>query len=200
MKTLIGLRCGRLVIVAINGVVNRRMRVTARCDCGKQIDVLAQSLKSGNTKSCGCFKLDSIRKRQTTHGMSHSPEFWVWVAMNERCSNKKNRQYRRYGGRGISVCHRWKKSFSHFIADMGRRPSAKHELDRFPDNDGNYEPGNCRWATRKQQTRNTSRNRFVTVSGKRMCVRDAADHLGLNAGTIYVRIHRGRSPQEAISS
>lgn len=200
MESIVGQRFGRLVVLAEKGVVNRRLRVLVKCDCGKRFVVLAQGVKSGNTKSCGCLKRDKLHQRQTTHGMSKSPEFFVWAAMIARCTNPTCAVYKYYGGRGIRVCKRWRTSFANFIADMGRRPSKKHELDRFPDNDGDYKPSNCRWATRKQQTRNTRRNRFVIVNGKRVCVQDASAMLGVNPNTVRVRIYRGMSPQEAVGS
>jgi hypothetical protein len=89
-----------------------------------------------------------------THGLSHIPEYRVWAQIKERCENPRNEWYWCYGGKGVSVCERWKHSFKNFISDMGRRPSSRHSIDRFPDNNGNYEPGNCRWATWSQQLSN----------------------------------------------
>lgn len=93
------------------------------------------------------------RGGQVTHGCTHAPEYRVWAGMHQRCGNPKNVRYSRYGGRGISVCEQWS-DFACFLEDMGKRPSKDHSLDRYPDNDGNYEPGNCRWATRSQQQQN----------------------------------------------
>lgn len=106
-----------------------------------------------------------------------------------RCENPKSSVYEYYGGRGIKVCERWK-DFELFIADMGDKPSAKHSLERI-DNEGNYEPGNCVWATRAAQMRNTRRNVWVTVGGHRMTLIDAATFVGLKPITVYTRRHRG---------
>lgn len=126
-----------------------------------------------------------------THGDSRSPEYLVWNAMRGRCLNPKNPAYIHYGARGIGICPRWL-SYENFLADMGRRPSPAHELDR-RDNDGDYEPGNCRWATHKEQTRNTRRNRIVTVRGQKMPLVAAAELLGITLDMARYRMRKGRS-------
>jgi hypothetical protein len=110
---------------------------------------MALALGSGGTKSCGCSKVD----RLATHRMTHTREYRAWAGMIQRCTNPKNARWADWGGRGISVCDRWH-SFENFYADMGPRPSPDHSLDRYPNNDGNYEPGNVRWATRTEQQLN----------------------------------------------
>lgn len=160
--------------------------------------MLHQSVKSGNTKSCGCLKIKKLRERQTTHGMSRAPEFWVWVAMRERCHNPKHESYHRYGGRGISVCERWRCSFEDFYADIGSRPSQLHSIERI-DNDGDYEPGNCRWAVQSEQTRNTSRNKMITLAGRTQCLTDWARERGINVNTLNKRLRSGWTVEEALS-
>lgn len=125
------------------------------CECGTTITTLWQNVRRGNTKSCGCL-------RRRAAGLSaprdsDRPEYQSWQGMNRRCSNAACKSFPRYGGRGIRVCDRWRYSFSAFFKDMGPRPSAAHTLDR-RDNNGNYEPGNCRWATWKVQQRNRRNN------------------------------------------
>ncbi len=131
-----------------------------RCDCGSEVVVARGNLTSGNSKSCGCQKVTKIAAARTKHG--HSPhgkptrEYVSWRAMITRCTNPANHKYATYGAVGITVCDRWRDSFESFLADMGPRPAGT-SLDRFPDNRGNYEPGNCRWGTPKQQSRNQHR-------------------------------------------
>lgn len=115
--------------------------------------------------------------------------------MRRRCTNEKNADYSRYGGRGIKVCDRWQ-AFEHFLADMGE-PPAGMTIER-TDNDGDYGPGNCKWATRAEQGANTSRVRRVSIDGKEMSLKAACEKLGINPGTAYQRLHRGATIEEAI--
>jgi|SRR6267142_833044 len=161
---LTGKRFGRLIVqwpVGRKGIVDKSPSLIwlCLCDCGNVIPVIGQHLRGGGTKSCGCFRHDfrvihGHNRSRLTSGKS--PEYNSWDHMVQRCMNRKNTAWKYYGGRGIKVCKRWQK-FDNFLADMGSRPSTKHSIDRFPNNNGNYEPGNCRWATRIQQMNNTRR-------------------------------------------
>ena len=114
------------------------------------------NLRDGHTKSCGCYKVDlshNTTKHGDASGSTFAPEYRAWSHMISRCYNRKVCNYKNYGGRGISVCDRWKASYQDFLTDMGRKPSLEHSIDRI-NNDGDYEPGNCRWATAKQQANN----------------------------------------------
>lgn len=118
--------------------------------------------------------------------------------MISRCYNEKHHHYANYGGRGITVCQRWRDSFAAFLADVGPRPSPQHSLDRYPDNNGNYEPGNVRWATRSEQQRNRRVNHLLTFQGKTQCVIAWAEELGINPVTIIARLRAGRTIEEAL--
>lgn len=119
--------------------------------------------------------------------------------MIARCRNKRREDYRYYGGRGISVCEQWRKSFTNFFEDMGRRPTAEHSLDRYPNQDGNYEPGNCRWATKVEQANNTSTNRLVLLGGLKMTFADALRGRDISRGAVEDRILRGWSVEDAFN-
>jgi hypothetical protein len=127
-----------------------------RCLCGAEVTTQAGHLRSGHTKSCR-----SCSSRR--HGYEGTPTYWSWGHLIGRCTNEKNLAYPNYGGRGIRVCERWLQ-FENFLEDMGEKPSPKHSVDRI-NNDGNYEPRNCRWATQKQQCRNMRKNKWFTAFG-----------------------------------
>lgn len=123
-----------------------------RCSCGTVSEICGNNLKSGKTTNCGCTKAKRTADRNTTHGMSKTRVYKIWAGMIQRCSNPNRRAYKYYGERGISVCDRWR-DFKNFFDDMGDPPSEKHSLERV-DNDGWYEPSNCKWATSEVQSRN----------------------------------------------
>lgn len=149
-----GQRFGRLTVLSLAGQAkDGRFRWLCRCDCGTYTIVRGPKLRSGRTQSCGCLKLDrkGTKNPNFKHGLSFSPEWHSWDSMIQRCENLKHTSYKNYGARGIKVCDRWH-SFENFVSDMGRRPSG-HTLDRI-NNDGNYEPGNVKWSTPKEQAGN----------------------------------------------
>lgn len=168
----------------------------AKCDCGTERVVQGRHLTSGRSSSCGCARSGPQHPR-FKHGKSGTPEYGIWLSMLNRCENSAHSEYSRYGGRGISVCAAWRSDFAAFLHDMGPRPSAFHSIDR-ANNDGNYEPSNCRWATPKEQGNNTRRNRFLTVRGERMTMRQAADRFGVNYTTLKYRIYKGQPPEVAL--
>jgi hypothetical protein len=135
---------------------------------------------------------------RTKHGAFDSPEYAVWEAMKQRCLNPKCKTYQHYGGRGIQVCERWRK-FENFIADMGRRPSSEYTLDR-ENNNGNYEPGNCRWVTMQIQGSNRRVNHLITIDGKTATLTDWASKYNIDPRIIFGRIRSGWHPEQAVTT
>lgn len=165
-------------------------RALFRCFCGKEFETYIQNVVSGNTKSCGCVGIEKIRIRglkNKTHGLCEHPLYKLWVGMLGRCNNSKDWAYYNYGGRGIKVCDRWT-SISNFIDDMYPTYIKGLDIDR-KDNNGNYEPDNCRWVTRKQNQNNRRCNRRIEYNGNTKTVSEWADILGLKYGTMISRLN-----------
>ena len=186
---LAGRRFGRLTVVAQAAHIGKQTAWDCVCDCGGAKRTLGNSLTRGVTASCGCLHHEMLVARNTTHGLGQPPEYKSWVHMRERCSNPNNPSYSNYGGRGIAVCSRWQTSFSNFIADMGPRSSSKHSLDRI-NNEGNYGPENCRWATKQTQANNTRRVRKLTYEGETHTITEWANLYDIPRGVLAGRINR----------
>lgn len=189
---LAGKRFGRLVVTAFAGTGllpngDHKSKWSCVCDCGTEIVVFGSSLTTSNTTSCGCFRTEAQARRSTSHGMTGSRTYRIWQAMLNRCRNTNIPNFARYGGRGIRVCPEWEK-FERFHADMGDAPPGM-SIDRI-DNNGNYEPGNCRWASRFTQARNKSTNRVIQFNGQSMCLKQWAERLGMDQASLAERIQR----------
>lgn len=166
------------------------------CTCGQQVVVRGYDLRRGKRKGCGIAGHVWARRSRGGLVRSRPLEYGSWKKMWERCRNKKHHKHRHYGGRGITICARWKE-FKNFLEDMGPRPSRQHSIER-KDNDGNYEPGNCCWATAAEQARNTSRSVFVEYEGERMLLVDLCAKLGVKRGIMYGRLKNGWSLENAL--
>ena len=149
---LTGQRFGRLV--ALRRTVNSGAKTQwlCQCDCGGQVPVITHHLKSGNTSSCGCIRRATDTPATGKHGLYKLPEYKIWKGIRKRCFNKNVPRYHCYGGRGITICERWS-DFELFYEDMGPRPSPNHTIER-KENNGNYEPSNCIWLPKSEQSKN----------------------------------------------
>lgn len=188
---------GRLTTISFSHSNNHGKRCwNVKCDCGKDLVVVGGSLTSGNSKSCGCINMEGHIK----HGMVNTPAYVSWYNMKTRCFNKNSHKYPRYGGRGIKVCDRWlgDMGFENFLADMGERPDGM-TIDR-KDNDGNYEPNNCRWATNEEQDRNRSNNIIIEHNGIRKTVVEWAEELRIDPQVIRTRLYNGWPEVKAITT
>ena len=143
------------------------------------------------------------RARNYRHGYKtsgkYASEYSIWSGMRARCYNEKNPTYQRYGARGVRVCPEWRENFLNFLRDMGRRPSPDHSLDRI-NNNGNYEPGNCKWSTRQEQCRNRRSSRLITLGSVTKTQAEWSDETGISQGTIYSRLKNGWSPERALTT
>lgn len=184
----------RLTVVGPHPVKNTsgKRQWQCLCSCGTKIITNTGALTTGNTRSCGCLKIEGITSRgksNKTHGRTGSSEYKTWQSMRDRCTNEKNSNYSRYGGRGISVCTEWDSSFESFYRDMGPRPDGM-SLDR-ENNDGNYNPRNCRWANIQTQNSNKSTNRYFLYQGETITKAELSRRTGIPVATIDTRIRGG---------
>lgn len=201
IKNISGQRFGRWIALSVYGKSKTGLTMWwCKCDCGNERSVLGTSLCNGASTSCGCRQAEITAQRSLKHGQSPrsgwTAEYRAWTEMVRRCTVPTCKSYKHYGGRGIVFCERWH-DFGNFFKDMGSKPSSAHSLERI-DVNGNYEPSNCKWATRIEQMRNTTRNHTITVNGQQVCLAEAEEITGVKQDTIRARLRRGRSEAEAI--
>lgn len=201
-RDLSGQRFERLTAIAAAQHTGRRGYWVCRCDCGNETIVRGDHLRTGRTRSCGCLHSELAKQRlldrgsiHVTHGASDTRAYQVWLGMRQRCNNPNSRFFSYYGGRGIRVCERWT-AFENFLADMGQ-PGPGETLDRV-DNNGDYEPGNCRWASRREQQNNRRVNRLVTMKGEQHTIAEWARIVGIHYNTMAQRIDAGMSVDEVL--
>lgn len=200
---LSGLRFGRLLVQGRhpNNSPRGASMWTCLCDCGEMTITVGSKLTEQRVQSCGCLVKDTAQELakslNLTHGHSRTPEYVAWINMKSRCSNPRTMGYEGYGGRGISVDPRWENSFENFLADMGQRPSPDHSLDR-REVDGNYGPGNCRWATFDEQQNNKRNSVLFEYQGKSYTRTQLCRLTGVDVKTFQYRINCGKSIEEAL--
>lgn len=185
---------GRLTVLGEAENIGKQAAWLCQCECGNQIVVRSSDLRNGRTTSCGCFHKERTKECNTTHGMQNTPEYDIWQHMKARCFNPKDKAFKNYGGRNITVCDEWKNSFGTFYSDMGLRPEGT-SLDRI-DNNGNYEPTNCRWSTDIEQARNKRNNHLVTYEGEIKTLAEWAESLNINYFVLHARINKLNWPIE----
>jgi len=173
--------------------------VLGQCDCGVVKKFHLNGLRKNNPRSCGCLRRETTARKNKTHGMSARPEYVHWKAMQQRCNNPNHHKYSRYGGRGIRVDVRWE-SFEKFMEDVGPAPGPEYSIDRYPDRNGNYQPGNVRWATPSQQTRNRDCTRTYNVGGIEVPVIELSELCGIPTGTLIRRLSTGWGLLEAMAT
>lgn len=203
LGSLNGKQFGSWTVVgeATNLYRGRARGVLCQCACGAERAIPITRLVRGESKSCGCLKGKIIREKKILHGesknMRNTPEYNAWAHLIGRCCNPNNAAYENYGGRGVTVCDEWRNSYAAFLAYVGRRPTPRHTIDRI-DNNGNYEPGNVRWATYTQQSRNRRNTLLVNFRGEKVCLRMLMEKYGLSLTKINFYLRRkGLSLDEA---
>ncbi len=189
---LIGQKFTRLTVISQAPHKGLYIAWNCLCDCGKKTVAITAHLRRGARISCGCLRTESFKKLAWKRSeLSHPKEYAAWRAMKSRCLYSKHNSYGDYGGRGISVCAEWSNSFDSFLRSMGTCPKGM-SLDRI-DVDGDYGPGNCRWATWFEQANNRRNTIFLTFDGESLCLKDWAIKTGIKHGTIYARFKKGWS-------
>lgn len=165
-----------------------------RCECGNEKKIEIRNVEIGKEKTCGCWRATSGNKK---HNLSKTTEYITWVGAKQRCFNVANKVYPRYGGRGITMCQNWVDSFDNFIRDMGKKPSEDHSLDRI-DNSKGYSKDNCRWANKKEQSRNRRGLSILNAYGTEMCLSEWSEIMEINHSNTKGRRQRGWSKYDAI--
>ncbi len=187
----------RLTFIEYVNSKNGRRFGLYKCTCGNLKEANIQNVKRGYTKSCGCISKE--RPSHTIHGMSNTSEFSTWSKMKARCLNLKDKKYKDYGGRGITICDRWINSFENFYLDMGDKPKANYSIERI-DVNGNYEPENCKWADEKTQARNRRNTKYITINDLTKSAAEWCDLYGISYDLFDGRIRIGWDCIKAITT
>lgn len=197
---LTNMRFGELIVSHDSGERSHGNVIwTCKCDCGVTTNVRAGALTSGNTVSCGHLRGRHNIEKWTTHGCTNTPEYMTWCSMLKRCTNPNDKSYHNYGSRSIAVCDRWLESFENFYNDMGLRPGPEYSIER-KNNDGNYEPDNCRWATKEEQGNNRRNNCIVYYKDKEYTIAQLSKECGIEYETLRHRLNRGWSVDRSVET
>jgi len=195
-QDITGKKFNLLTVLREAGIKKGSYQWECLCDCGNIYVTDGCRLRTNRVKSCGCTRRNNLIKTVTKHGLCYTNEYKIWTGIKYRILNKKRTGYHRYGGRGIKLCERWT-VFENFLNDMGPRPSKDHSVDRI-NNNGDYEPENCRWATRRQQNNNTRKTINFTINGRTLSKADWAREAGIKYMTLDHRLRLGWSIEEAL--
>ena len=195
---IIGMKFGMLTVISYSHSKNRKSYWMCQCDCGTKKVLRLDTFKNNTTSktvSCGCY--NRVKCSSATHRLSHTKLYHTWASMKDRCLNKNNPHYDRYGGRGITINNEWYdyENFYNWAISNGYEEGLS--IDRI-DNNGNYEPSNCKWTTQSVQNRNTSRNRMYTINGESLCITDIANKYNINRNTLNYRLNKGVPIEDAI--
>jgi hypothetical protein len=197
---LIGEKFGKLLVKKESGR-NKKGSVLweCLCDCGNITTVSTGALRSSNTTSCGCFRKENASNIFRKHYLKGTTEYCSWQLMKDRCYNENNKTFKYYGGKGIKVCDEWLNSPKQFVSDMGLKPNREYTIDRINCN-GNYEPSNCKWASKSEQSRNRSDSIRFTINNVEKSLHDWADIYNIEARVVYKRIWRGWDIMKALTT
>lgn len=199
---------GRWTVIERRGYRSAHIEWLCLCECGTRRTVSGGNLRSGASQSCGCLNREVVSAMRTTHGerargdrreAHKTAEYSAWLGMKRRCAATAGKDFRDYASRGIMVCEEWRHDFAAFLRELGRRPSNRHSVDRINTN-GNYEPGNCRWATSSEQARNRRSNHIITSNGDTRLAIEWSESTGLLLTTITSRVQRGWSGHDAVTT
>jgi len=200
-KDIVGQKFNRLVVIEFSRTIRETSFYLCQCDCGTKKEIRYSNLLNGVTQSCGCLRNERVSAAKKKHGKTGTVEYKTWSSMIERCTNPNHSRYADYGGRGIVVCSQWlgPQGFINFFSDMGPRPGSEYSIDRI-NNSGNYEPNNCRWATRKEQNNNYRQNRYVEINGVTKNITEWAKVYDISRDVIYCRIQKKWDLTRAITT
>jgi len=197
---LTGRNTGRLTVIEFSHMRGKKRIWRCKCECGNEAYLETGAITSERQVSCGCYAKEIYSeiciKRNTTHGKSKTRTYGIWFNMLRRCNDQRRPEYLNYGARGIKVCERWLK-FENFLEDMGECANKELSIDRI-DNNGNYEPGNCRWATIFEQANNRSNNHILNIEDEKFTIAEASEKFRINYSTLRARLARGSSDLEAV--